>query len=157
MVNTFDNFPRIRFWLGWTVVVVLYEETVYIFGSEAKIFLLSQRTSATSFALIYPLMYSFPRYMEFQHKAWREVMANRPKYIITIAPKSSLLWDGKADLWIMRQTKRLIEADYSLVAAVTGAEPKGRSILLHEKDALLTNEQNYLARVYKRKLLSTQN
>lgn len=132
-------------------------ETVFIFGSEAQIFVLSQRTSATSFALIYPLMSSYPRYMEFQNRAWQEVMANKPKYIITIPLHTSLLYDGKADLWIMRQTRQLLKADYYLEAAVTPANPKGWLIFFNETDKMPMDKQNFLAHIYKRKPVSTPN
>ena len=83
--------------------------------------------------------------MEFQHKAWREVLANRPKYIITIAPSTSFVWDGKADMWILRQTKHLIKANYYLEAAVTVGEPKGRLILFDKTDQAPMQGRKFLA------------
>ena len=129
-------------------------ETVFILGSETQIFLLSQRPSATSFAIIYPLMASFPRYMEFQKKAWQEVMANKPKYIITIPLHTSLLWDGKADLWIMKKTRQLIKDAYYLEAAVTPANPKGRIVFFNKTDKLPMDQQ-ILAFIYRQKPVST--
>jgi len=131
-------------------------ETVFIFGSEAQIFVLSQRKSATSFALIYPMMSSYPRYMEFQNKAWQEVMTSKPKYIITIPLPTSLLYDGKADLWIMRQTRQLLKDNYYLEAAVAPANPKGRLMFFKEIDTVPKDQQNFLAYIYKRKEIPAQ-
>jgi hypothetical protein len=46
---------------------------------------------------------------------------------------------------------------YFLEATVTAAGPKGRLIFLHDTDKLPMNKQNFLARVHKRKFISTQN
>jgi hypothetical protein len=101
------------------------EDTIFILGSEAQILLLSERRSSTPFALIYPLMSEYPRYQEFQRRAWSDVERNRPKYILLIQLPASLLWDGKADRWIDRKTRALIDQDYFLEAAMTVARPKG--------------------------------
>ena len=110
------------------------EDTIFIIGSEAQIFLLSQRQSSTSFALIYPLMSEYPRYQEFQHKAWEEVKSSRPKYIIIVRLPASLLWDGKADLWIIRKTKQLTDKAYFLEAVMTINKPKGDLRIFSQED-----------------------
>lgn len=110
------------------------EDTIFIIGSEAQIFLLSQRQSSTSFALIYPLMTEYPRYKEFQRKAWEEVKSKRPKYIIIFRLPFSLLWDGKADLWIVKKTKELTDKAYLLEAVMTMDTPKGDLRLLSENE-----------------------
>jgi hypothetical protein len=101
------------------------EDTIFIVGSEAQIFLLSQRQSSSAFALIYPLMSEYPRYQEFQRQSWEEVKSRRPKYIVIVRMPTSLLWDGKADLWIVRKTKELTDKAYLLEAVMTIDKPKG--------------------------------
>ena len=131
------------------------EDSVFILGSETQIFMLSQRASATSFAIIYPLMSSFPRYMEFQNTTWQEVKANKPKYIITIPLPTSFLWDGKANLWIVKKTGQLIKDDYYLEAAVKPGNPKGQLLYINETDQLPVNQQKKcLALIYRRKPVS---
>jgi 4-amino-4-deoxy-L-arabinose transferase-like glycosyltransferase len=101
------------------------EDSIFIVGSEAQIFLLSQRNSATSFAYIYPLVSSHPRYKEFQRKAWDEISSKPPLYIITIDLRASRLWDGRADLWILRKTKKMVLERYYLEAVMTIKKPNG--------------------------------
>jgi len=113
------------------------EDTIFIVGSEAQIFVLSQRQSSSSFALIYPLMSEYPRYQEFQRKAWEEVKSRRPKYIIIVRIPVSLLWDGKADLWIVRKTKQLTDKAYLLEAVMTIAKPKGDLHVFSENEQAL--------------------
>jgi len=113
------------------------EDTIFIIGSEPQIFLLSQRQSSTSFAIIYPLMSEFPRYQEFQRKAWEEVKKSKPKYIIIVRLPSSLLWDGKADLWIIRKTKQLTDKAYLLEAVMTINKPKGDLRVFSDDDQVL--------------------
>jgi hypothetical protein len=110
------------------------EDTIFIIGSEPQIFLLSQRQSSTSFALIYPLMSEYPRYQEFQRKAWEEVKSSRPKYIIIVRLPASLLWDRKADLWIIRKTKQLTDKAYFLEAVMTINKPKGDLRIFSQED-----------------------
>jgi hypothetical protein len=119
------------------------EDTIFIIGSEAQIFLLSQRQSSSSFALIYPLMSEYPRYQEFQRKAWEEVKSRRPKYIIIVRIPASLLWDGKADLWIVKKTRQLTDKAYLLEAVMTIAKPKGDLRVFSEgEQALRKSAQN---------------
>lgn len=120
------------------------EDTIFIIGSEAQIFLLSQRQSSSSFALIYPLMTEYPRYREFQRKAWEEVKSRRPKYIIIFRIPFSLLWDGKADLWIVKKTKQLTDKAYLLEAVMTIDKPKGDLRLFSEDEqAVRESAENY--------------
>ena len=113
------------------------EDTVFIIGSEPQIFLLSQRQSSTSFAIIYPLMAEFPRYQEFQRTAWEEVKKSKPKYIIIVRIPASLGWDGKANLWIIRKTKQLTDKAYFLEAVMTIDKPKGHLRVFSEDDQVL--------------------
>lgn len=120
------------------------EDTIFIIGSEAQIFLLSQRQSSSSFALIYPLMTEYPRYKEFQRKAWEEVKSRGPKYIIIVRLPFSLLWDGKADLWIVKKTKQLTDKAYLLEAVMTIDTPKGDLRLFSEDEqAVREAAENY--------------
>ena len=129
------------------------DDSVFIFGSEAQILLLSQRKSATSYALIYPLMSIFPRYKEFQRKAWEEIASLNPKYIIIVNIPTSLLWDGKADLWILSKTKQLIDENYNLEAVMTIKKPKGELILASETKNFqeIFRKQNFPIYVFRRK------
>lgn len=110
------------------------KDKVLIFGSEAQIFVYSQRKSATAFALFYPLMSSYPKYMEFQQRTWKDIQENDPKYIIFIEIQTTFLYDGKVDLWILKKTQELLSAGYDLEAVMTIDYPKGRIITISEKE-----------------------
>ncbi|MDA3898305.1 MAG: glycosyltransferase family 39 protein [Desulfobacteraceae bacterium] len=129
------------------------KDTIFIFGSEAQIFFYSERKSATAFALIYPLLTSFPKYMEFQHKAWKDIEQNDPKYIIFIEIQSTLSYDGKADLWIVRKIRELISTKYELEAVMTIDTPKGRilkkSELFETKNTF--NHQQFPIKIFRKK------
>lgn len=120
------------------------EDTIFIIGSEAQIFFLSQRQSSSSFAYMYPLMSEYPRYQEFQRKAWEEIQRRRPKYIVIVLIRTSWMWDGKADLWIVKKTKELTQKAYFLEAVMTIDKPKGVLRVLREDDrALRESAQNH--------------
>jgi len=105
------------------------EDTIFIFGSEAQILFYSQRKSATSYAMIYPLMSAYPRYMEFQERAWKEILANSPLYIIIVDLTTSLSWDEKASLWIYDQVRQLVAVNYHLEGEMMIGGEKGRLLL----------------------------
>ena len=79
-------------------------------------------------------MTEYPRYKEFQRKAWEEVKSKKPKYIIIVRLPFSLLWDGKADMWIVKKTKQLTDEAYLLEAVMTIDRPKGDLRLLSEDE-----------------------
>lgn len=93
-------------------------DKVFIFGSEPQILFYSERKSATSYIMFYPLMSAFPRHQEFQKRAWEEITNSSPKYILFVTVSTSFLWDGKADLKLFQQTKQLIHRDYVLEALI---------------------------------------
>jgi hypothetical protein len=152
----YDPFPESEDLAKYLSERTTIEDTIFILGSEAQILVLSQRKSATSFALIYPLFSSFPRYMEFQHKVWEEVLTNMPKYIITVNPRnlSSFLWDGKADLWIWRKCTELLRTKYSLEAVVTKEVPKGSLLFVSEIKKLRNKDKgsSILMYVFKKRV-----
>ena len=110
------------------------DDTIFIFGSEPQLLLYSQRKSAISFPMIYPLMSVYPRYREFQQKVWEEINIARPKYIVTVELPTSLAWDGEADLWLVKKTREIIAQSYYLEAVMTIDYPKGKLFILSKKD-----------------------
>ncbi len=101
-------------------------DRVLVFGSEPQILLYTGRVSATAFAITYPLMRAYPRYMEFQRTAWREIEAELPRYVVYVYHANSFLHDGKAELWIRAQLDALLRQRYALEAIMPIAQPKGK-------------------------------
>jgi len=130
------------------------DDSVFVVGSEPQILFYSERKSATAFAMIYPLMRSFPRYMEFQQRAWEEIEKNTPSYIITMKFGESILWDGKADLWIYRKLGEKLKKDYFLEAVMTVEKPKGKLLLTAElvKYAQVYRELKYPIYIYRKRM-----
>lgn len=110
------------------------EDRLFIFGSEPQILLYAQRRSATAFPMIYPLTSSYPRCREFQERLWREIQQSRPKYVLFVNIPTSILWDGKADLEVLRRVDAWISRDYAVEAVMTVGE-KGRLIPAEEGKA----------------------
>jgi len=102
------------------------DATVFIAGSEPQILLYSRRKSATAYVMVYPLMWSFPRYMEFQQRAWNQIKTSVPEFIVFVDLQTSQLWDGKAKLWWYQMVDREISTHYHLSAIMTVATPVGR-------------------------------
>lgn len=112
-------------------------DKIFIFGSEAQILFYSRRTSATRFALLYPLTQRmFPRYREHQQQAWEEVSAAQPTLIIVVGVPQSVLWDGKAEPWIQRKLMQMLADRYELVAAIPVDYPRGRMIIHPEPERI---------------------
>jgi len=121
----FDPFPESKPVASYVAETTAPEDPVFIIGSEPQILFYARRRSSSSFLMAYPLMASYPRYKEFQKTVWSEIERTPPKLIIKVANiHYSLLWDGIADLDIMRRLDHLIGEDYAVdrVMLVTGSE-----------------------------------
>jgi len=101
-------------------------DRVLVFGSEPQILLYAGRRSATSFPISYPLMRAYPRYMEFQQRAWREIDEALPRYVVYVYHANSFLHDGKAEPWIRTQLDELLRQRYALEAILPITQPKSR-------------------------------
>ena len=101
-------------------------DQVLIMGTEAEILFLAQRPSATRHIIFYPLMRSAYRYKRFQQQAWEDIEKSRPAYIITVSVSASLLWDGKAELWIFDRVGELLDKEYQLEAWIPVADEAPR-------------------------------
>jgi len=131
LLGDINAFPESRKIASYISARTNPNDSVYIFGSEAQILLYAHRKSATSFALIYPLLFATPRHKEFQLKAWKEIINNSPKYIILNNSGVSTYWDGKADLAFAEKIQTLIDEQYyqEAIMFITGEE-KGRLVIL---------------------------
>lgn len=121
----YDPFPESRPVASYVAGATAPADPILVIGSEPQIPFYARRRSSTSFLMAYPLTASYPRYQEFQRAVWNEIERTPPKVIIKVANISySFLWDGIADLDIMRRLDHLIEADYAAdrVMLVTGSE-----------------------------------
>jgi 4-amino-4-deoxy-L-arabinose transferase-like glycosyltransferase len=99
------------------------DDKIFVYGSEPEILLQANRSSASAFYVIYPLMRSaFPRYLEFQKRTIDEIKKTEPKYIINVQLPPSLLYDGKAKLVLTQFLKKYIAANYTLDNALFFSE-----------------------------------
>lgn len=87
-------------------------DRVFVYGSEPQILFYAQRRSATPFTMVYPLMFAHPKYKEMQELAWRDIKMYQPKFILMTYLQTSILWDGKADLFLTENLRELLEKHY---------------------------------------------
>jgi hypothetical protein len=121
----FDPFPESKAVASYVAGTTTPADPIFIIGSEPQILFYARRRSSSSFLMAYPLTASYPRYKEFQKTVWDEIEKTPPKLIIKVANiHYSFLWDGIADLDIMRRLNHLIGEDYAVdrVMLVTGSE-----------------------------------
>ncbi len=100
-------------------------DPVFILGSEPQILFYAKRQSPSPFVMAYPWMASYPRYREFQEQLWHQLQAVPPKYVLDIVNlPDTLLWDGKANLEVIRQIRQWLRREYQIsgVMAVTGSQ-----------------------------------
>ncbi len=118
-------------------------DRVFIFGSEPQILLYARRKSATSYVTMYPLMNtSYPRYMEFQKRAWQEINRVMPEYIVSVPLHTSHLWDGRADLFLFRELQKLVHSAYHVDSKMTLETGEGH--LIGGSDLDKTNDPNHV-------------
>ena len=92
----------------------------------------ARRRSATPFTMIYPLMFVHSRYKEMQELAWKDITLARPKFILVINLRTSILWDGKADLSFVDKVRQLVDTGYHLVGKEV--DDGGEIILLYQRN-----------------------
>jgi hypothetical protein len=122
----FDPFPESKPVATYVAGATAPSDPVFIIGSEPQILFYARRRSSSSFLMAYPLTASYPRYKEFQKTVWSEIEKTPPKLIIKVADiHYSFLWDGIADLDIMRRLDHLIGADYTVDRVMLVTESGG--------------------------------
>jgi len=129
-------------------------DKVFIFGSEAQILFYSRRKSASRFVLLYPLTRTiYPQHRLHQQQAWDEITQSRPTYVVVVNVFQSVLWDGKADLWLYRQLMDFVAQRYELVAAVPVAYPRGRLITHPDSNKIAKEiaDYKYTIKIFRRR------
>jgi len=128
------------------------DDTVLMFGSEPQILLLAERASATSYVVIYPLLWeAFPRYREFQKKMMREISDAPPAFIIMTNLPFSLRWDEKASLEPLYMVNRMIRDDYSLQYEMQLSMRRRQWITItDETPPPAESGERYFIRIYRR-------
>ncbi|NQT06572.1 MAG: glycosyltransferase family 39 protein [Candidatus Omnitrophica bacterium] len=129
------------------------DDRIFILGSEAQIFLYSERRSATAFAFVYPLMGNYPRHREFQERAWREVEKSCPKYIILSNIPYSIMYDHRADSWLYEKTIELVKDRYIPEAVMTVEDPKGRLLQVSNHEGIndILKSHRYVVQIHRLK------
>jgi hypothetical protein len=121
----YNPFPESRKLADYLASQTAPSDGIFIMGSEPQILFYAERRSPSAFVMLYPLTSSYRRYMEFQDRAWNEIQQSPPRFILTMANiPASILWDGIADLRLVRRVEELIQREYALdrVMRVGGAQ-----------------------------------
>ncbi|MBW2286863.1 MAG: glycosyltransferase family 39 protein [Deltaproteobacteria bacterium] len=90
------------------------DDRVYIVGSEPQILFYSERASATRYIFFYPLTGSYPGVLERQHEVMAEVAATRPRYVVWVNLRSSLLRSDETEPHVFDASRELLDREYGL-------------------------------------------
>jgi len=110
-VNPFVESARIAEYLRRTSEP---DESIYIVGSEPQILFHAGRRSATRYIIFYPLTGPYPDALERQRELMREIEVARPRYVVWVDLRASLLVGAHSERWVFDSTVDLIERDYAL-------------------------------------------
>jgi len=85
------------------------EDSIFIFGSEPEMLFYAQRRSTTRYIIFYPLLSGMKDSLEQQKKAFQELSASKPKYIVIVEIMESLQIHPNAEKFIMESVNRYLE------------------------------------------------
>ena len=131
------------------------DDKIFIFGSEPEIYYLSQRASASKFLMIYPATSSYGETLVYQQEIARELVANRPRFIVLVNAWNSLYdlpYIGREN-FIFEEVDRLTSTKYDLKGVVYLKHTS--SLFVIERDLLtksglerLIKEENRQPHIY---------
>ncbi len=92
-------------------------ERIFFYGSEPQISFLAQRRDINPFVMVYPLTWPWPRHREFQERAWREFVRQRPTYLLLSHSPFSLVRSPLVDPFLEQQLTAVGRREYHFEAA----------------------------------------
>ena len=101
------------------------DDTIYVVGSEPQIFFYARRRSATRYIFFYPLTGAYSDASERQAEVIREVKANRPRYVVVVNLRTSLMATPGTDTYVFEETVKILASGYRLEFVVRphGGDP----------------------------------
>ncbi|HEY1375967.1 MAG TPA: glycosyltransferase family 39 protein [Gemmataceae bacterium] len=90
-------------------------DTVFIYGSEPQILCYADRTSASRYIFVYPLMTPFPDTVDRQAAAFEEVKRARPRVILVVNSGGSFCADEGTPSLLGDALGTLLRSEYRLV------------------------------------------
>lgn len=90
------------------------DESVYVVGSEAQIFFLAERPSATRYIFFYPLTGGYEKAAERQREVIRDVESARPRFVVWVNVATSLLANARTDRYVFERSEALLARDYAI-------------------------------------------
>jgi hypothetical protein len=90
------------------------DDRVFIVGSEPQILFYAERASATRYIFFYPLTGSYPDALDRQREVMAEVAATRPRYVVWVNLRSSLLKSANTELHVFEASRELLSREYGL-------------------------------------------
>jgi hypothetical protein len=111
------------------------EDRIFVLGSEPQILFHAERRSATRYIFFYPLTGGGPRAAARQREAMQEVLAAKPRYVVSVAVPTSLLLSDATDVWIFEATAEMLASGYVLELLARPDDDLGGYGLLHGAEA----------------------
>jgi 4-amino-4-deoxy-L-arabinose transferase-like glycosyltransferase len=104
------------------------DDSIWLFGNEPQILFLAQRRNASPFAIMYPLIFPYPRRHEFQERSWAAVQAANPAYIVVSRERAIMPRPDDMDPFIEQRLEQ-VKPRYALEGCLALME--NDQLLLH--------------------------
>jgi 4-amino-4-deoxy-L-arabinose transferase-like glycosyltransferase len=104
------------------------QDSIWIYGNEAQIPFLAERRTANPYVFMYPLIFPYPRRLEFQKRSWAAVQAANPAYIVVSRERKIMPRPDDMDPFIEQRLEQ-VKPKYALEGCVALME--NDRLLLH--------------------------
>ncbi|WP_164084930.1 ArnT family glycosyltransferase [Pseudazoarcus pumilus] len=148
-----NPFPESEVLAEWLRQNSENDNTVFIYGSEPQILFLSGLRNVSRHIYMYPLLQNFERHEEFQEEAIRDIIKERPTFIVSTNVPTSLLASRSASPRFDRAITRYVQENYRPVGwiPVTNIAPEFNSISIMDRNlARRFSEHTYRILLFKR-------
>ena len=130
-----NPFPEARAIARHIAATSAPEDRIFVVGSEPQILFHAERRSATRYIFFYPLTGGGPGAAARQREAMEEVLAAKPRYVVSVEVPTSLLVSDATDPWIFEATAELLASGYALELLARPDDDRGGYQLLHGAEA----------------------
>jgi len=102
-------------------------DSIFVFANGPQFAYMAERRMTGPFLFMYPMIYRFPRQLEFQQRTWKKVQQDKPAYIV-YAREEALLSRREMHPFLEQRLQRELLPAYVLEGCLALTE---RGLLLH--------------------------
>jgi hypothetical protein len=99
------------------------DRSLYALASEPEIYYYADATPVSRYVVHNSMFNGFASSRARQREVWDSLQRQRPRWIITVAPRQAIPFFSGADPWLINQVERLLAAEYRPRMAALGAKP----------------------------------